>query len=51
MTVEGMLKGREFLDAFKNPRRYEIQESRQGRRRLRIGTLSEAYTLSKPVGG
>jgi len=49
MTIEAMLKGRKFLDAFANPRRYEIQKSRQGRRRLRIGTLSEAYTLSKPV--
>jgi hypothetical protein len=45
-----MLKGKKFLDAFKDPRRYEIQESRQGKKRLRIGTLSEAYTLSKSVG-
>ena len=49
LTIEGMLKGKKFLDAFKDPRRYEIQERRQGNKRLQIGTLSEAYTLSKPV--
>lgn len=49
LTIEGMLQGKTFLDAMEHPRRYEVQESRQGRRRLRIGTLSEAYTLSKPV--
>jgi S1-C subfamily serine protease len=49
LTIEGMLKGKKFLDAFKDPRRYEIQESRQGKKRIRIGTLSEAYTLSKSV--
>jgi len=46
-TIEAMLKGKKLLDAFKEPRRYEIQETRHGRKRLRIGTLSEAYTLSK----
>jgi hypothetical protein len=50
LTIEGMLKGKKYLDAFKEPRRYAIEESRQGRKRLQIGTLSEAYTLSKPVG-
>ena len=50
LTIEGMLKGKKFLDAFKDPRRDEIQESRQGKKRLQIGTLSEAYMLSKPVG-
>jgi S1-C subfamily serine protease len=49
LTIEEMLKGREFLDALKEPRSYDIQESAQGKKRLRIGTLSEAYTLSKPV--
>jgi hypothetical protein len=49
LTIEQMLEGREFLDALKKPRSYDIQESAQGKKRLRIGTLSEAYTLSKRV--
>jgi S1-C subfamily serine protease len=51
LTIDRMIRGKKLLDAFTEPRRYEIRESRQGMKRLRIGTLSEAYTLSKSVGG